>query len=71
MKEIQLETETLVKQGHKRILLVTGEHPKKSALSFIGDAISTIYSVKINGNNIRRINVNSSPMSEADFETLK
>ena len=71
LDEIKSETEFLVKQGHKRVLLVCGEHPKKSSMEFIGEAIKTIYDVNINGGNIRRINANTAPLSIADFKTLK
>lgn len=71
LAEIKSEVEYLVKQGHKRILLVAGEHPKKSELKFVGEAINTIYSVNINGGNIRRVNVNTAPMSLNNFRILK
>lgn len=69
--EIREETEFLVKQGHKRILLVAGEHPKKSSMQFIGEAVKAIYDVHINGGNIRRINVNTAPLSSESFKVLK
>ncbi|MBZ0180837.1 MAG: [FeFe] hydrogenase H-cluster radical SAM maturase HydG [Melioribacteraceae bacterium] len=69
--EIKSETEFLVKQGQKRILLVAGEHPKKSDINFIGEAINTIYNVNFNGNNIRRLNVNSAPMTVDGFKVMK
>lgn len=71
LDEIKTETEFLVKQGHKRVLLVAGEHPKKSDINFIGEAIDTVYKVNINGGNIRRLNVNSAPMTVDGFKTLK
>ncbi|MCX6170859.1 MAG: [FeFe] hydrogenase H-cluster radical SAM maturase HydG [Ignavibacteriales bacterium] len=71
LDEIRGETEFLVKQGHKRVLLVCGEHPKKSSMEFIGESIKTIYDVNINGGNIRRINANTAPLSIEDFKTLK
>jgi 2-iminoacetate synthase len=71
LEEIREETEFLVKNGHKRILLVTGEHPKKADLKFIGEAIDTIYKVKINSGNIRRLNVNTAPLSVESFKILK
>lgn len=71
LKEVREETEFLVKQGHKRILLVAGEHPKKSSMEFIGDSVRTIYDVHVNGGNIRRINVNTAPLTLDDFKILK
>lgn len=71
LDEIESEAEYLVGQGHKRVLLVAGEHPEKSALSFIGQAVERIYNVDHNGNNIRRININTAPLSIEDFKILK
>lgn len=71
IEEIKEETEFLVSQGHKRILLVCGEHPKKASMKFIGEAIKTIYDVKIKNGNIRRLNVNTAPLSIENFKTLK
>jgi len=69
--EIREETESLVKQGHKRILMVCGEHPKKSSIEYIGEAAAAVYKVQINNGNIRRLNVNAAPMSIEDFKILK
>jgi 2-iminoacetate synthase len=69
--EIGEETESLVKQGHKRILMVCGEHPKKSSIEYIGEAAAAVYKVQINNGNIRRLNVNAAPMSIEDFKILK
>lgn len=69
--EIREETKHLVKQGQKRVLLVAGEHPKESALDFIEKACKTIYDVNINGGNIRRLNINTAPLSVEDFKRLK
>lgn len=71
VEEIREEAEFLVAQGHKRVLLVAGEHPKKSSMKFIGEALGEIYKVNHNGNNIRRINVNTAPQSVENFKTLK
>lgn len=71
IEEVQDDAEFLIKQGHKRLLLVCGEHPKKANLKFVGEAIEKIYSLNINGNNIRRINANLAPLSIDDFKILK
>lgn len=71
LDEIEEETKILVGQGHKRLLLVAGEHPKKAALDFLGKAVEIIYNVKVNNGNVRRVNINSAPMSVDDFKTLK
>lgn len=71
LDEVRQETEFLVGQGHKRVLLVCGEHPKKASMDFIGESIKTIYDVRVKGGNIRRVNVNTAPLSIEDFKTLK
>jgi 2-iminoacetate synthase len=71
LDEIKEEVKFLVEQGHKRLLLVCGEHPKKVSMGFIGDAIKSVYQVNINGSNIRRINVNTAPLTVDQFKELK
>ena len=71
LDEIEGEARYLVLTGQKRILLVAGEHPKKANMEFIGEAINKIYSINIDGNNIRRLNVNTAPLSLEDFKLLK
>ncbi len=71
MDEIVEETNFLVSQGHKRVLLVAGEHPKKSNMEFVGEAVKAIYDVNIGGNNIRRININTAPQSIENFKIMK
>jgi len=71
LEEIEQEARYLILQGQKRILLVAGEHPKKANIEFIGEAIDKIYSVNLNGNNIRRLNVNTAPLSRDQFKELK
>lgn len=71
INEIIEEARYLILTGQKRLLLVAGEHPKKAAVPFLGEAISKIYELNVNGNNIRRLNVNSAPLSIEDFKELK
>jgi len=71
LNEIEEEARHLVLTGQKRILLVAGEHPKKASMDFIGEAIERVYSINISGNNIRRLNVNTAPLSLKDFKRLK
>ena len=46
LEKIAKETEALIDQGHKRVLLVSGEGLGKSALDYTIEALNTIYSVK-------------------------
>lgn len=71
LSEIEEEARCLVLQGQKRILLVAGEHPKKANTEFIGEAIERIYSINLSGNNIRRLNVNTAPLTLDQFKELK
>ena len=64
--ELAAEAEALTQQGHKRLILVYGEHPDYSA-EFIADSVRTVYRNK----NIRRVNVNAAPFSVEDFRTIK
>lgn len=70
MEEIEHETRILLRDGHKRILLICGESPRNN-IDYICDAIRHVYSVRENGQNIRRINVELAPMSVEDFTKLK
>lgn len=70
-EEIAHEVKILVEQGHKRILLVSGGAPSQSALSYVLDTIETIYATRSGPGEIRRINVNISPLDVDGFRELK
>lgn len=69
-EQIAEETAVLVDQGHKRVLLVAGEH-YPGGIGYLLDAIATIYAVKRKNGEIRRINVNVAPLDVEDFRALK
>jgi 2-iminoacetate synthase len=69
--EIRSEIEALEDQGHKRILLVAGEDPEVSNISFLEEVIGTIYDTKKGQGEIRRLNVNVAPMTVEHFRRLK
>ncbi len=71
MEEIKKEAEALINQGHKRVLLVSGEGLAKKALPYTLDALEAIYSVKNANGNIRRINVNIAALEVEDYKKLK
>src|SRR5574344_1255574 len=73
--EVEAETHVLAsKIGHKRLVVVFGEHPESSA-DYIVDCMKTIYSVHDKVRNgvgeIRRVNVNAAPMSIEDMVKLQ
>lgn len=71
LNEIENEVKLLEKEGHKRLLLVAGEDEKISNISYIEDAIKTVYCTKIGTGEIRRVNVNIAPLSIENFKVLK
>lgn len=70
LKEVEEETKALVSTGHKRLIVVYGEHPE-SGIDYMTDTINTIYSVQIRHGRIRRVNVNAAPMTIKDLKKLK
>lgn len=75
MDEIRSETRAITKVGHKRMVIVFGEH-QKSDIDYMIEAIQNVYSVKEkapysnNIGNIRRVNVNAAPMEIAKLKKL-
>lgn len=72
MDEIAQETRTLLREGHKRVLLICGESNRNNT-DYMVEAIRTTYSVKEHGGRdyVRRINVELAPMEVEDFVKLK
>lgn len=72
--DISTEVENLLLTGHKRIILVSGEHPRSGA-DYIAESMKSIYATKIlrqgRESGIRRINVNAAPMSIEDLRKIK
>ena len=68
--EIHEQVAALLAQGHKRTILVFGEHPQYSA-EFIADCAREVYSVKVGHGEIRRVNINAAPFDHAGFATIK
>ena len=69
-EEIAKETEVLIDQGHKRVLLVAGES-NPGGIRYVLDSIATIYSVKKANGEVRRVNVNVAPLDVENFRALK
>ena len=70
LDEIREETKALISIGHKRLIVVYGEHPF-SDVDYIADTIRTIYETKVGNGEIRRVNINAAPMSIEKLKTLK
>jgi 2-iminoacetate synthase len=72
MDQIAKEVQVLEREGHKRLLMLCGEHTTRSSLDYFMEAIQTAYSVKTErGGEIRRINVELAPLEVDDFKRLK
>ncbi len=56
--------------GQKRLILVYGEH-KKYSPEFIADTVKTVYGVKKDNGEIRRVNINAAPLEIEGFKTVK
>lgn len=69
-QELVAEVASLEKEGHKRLILVYGEHPKYTP-EFIASTVKTCYNVKVGKGEIRRVNINAAPMSVEGFRTVK
>lgn len=69
--EIVQEVEALERVGHKRLILVYGEHPLYSP-EFIAKTVGITYGVKSEpAGEIRRVNINAAPLSVEGFRTVR
>jgi 2-iminoacetate synthase len=69
-EEVVEEAKAIMRQGHKRIILLTGEEYKKAGLDYLEEIMDRIYHEKVFNGEIRRINVNIAPLSVEDFKRL-
>jgi 2-iminoacetate synthase len=70
MDELEEETRELEKKGHKRLILVYGEHPKYDA-HYIADTVKKVYDTKEGKGEIRRVNINAAPLDVEGFRIVK
>ncbi|MCB5270262.1 MAG: [FeFe] hydrogenase H-cluster radical SAM maturase HydG [Candidatus Cloacimonetes bacterium] len=68
--ELVEETKALVDVGHKRLIMVYGEHPMYSP-EYIAETVQTVYATKHNNGEIRRVNINAAPMDIEGFRVVK
>lgn len=69
-QEIVQQVEALEDKGHKRLILVFGEHPHYNA-EFIAETVGTVYKVKKGHGEIRRVNINAAPLDHEGFRIVK
>ncbi len=75
MEDVRAETAALAgKIGHKRLIVVYGEHPSTST-DYIAETIQTVYGVEVPTRRgvgaIRRVNVNAAPLPIEDLQVLR
>lgn len=69
--EIRHEAEILIKQGHKRLLVVAGESYPQQGFQYVIDSVASVYEAKVGNGEIRRVNVNIAPLDLDEFRLLK
>ncbi len=68
--ELIANVKALEEHGQKRLILVFGEHRTYSA-KFIAETVETVYQVKKDHGEIRRVNINAAPFDIEGFKTVK
>lgn len=68
--EIKQQVTALEDHGHKRLILVFGEHPRYDA-DFISDTVRNVYSVRSGHGEIRRVNINAAPLDIEGYKKVK
>lgn len=66
---LEEQVRALERSGHKRLILVFGEHPDYDA-EFIAQAVREVYAVHEGRGEIRRVNVNAAPLDSAGFRIV-
>ncbi|MBN2291288.1 MAG: [FeFe] hydrogenase H-cluster radical SAM maturase HydG [Pirellulales bacterium] len=70
MDDIRSQVEALENHGHKRLILVFGEHPRYTP-DYIAECVRQIYAVRVGQGEIRRVNINAAPMDHAGYAAVK
>ncbi|MBN1845722.1 MAG: [FeFe] hydrogenase H-cluster radical SAM maturase HydG [Sedimentisphaerales bacterium] len=68
--EVRRQVEALERAGHKRLILVFGEHARYHA-EYIAQTVRTVYDVKVDHGEIRRVNINAAPLEIEDYRIVK
>ena len=68
--EIDKEIEALTDEGHKRLIMVYGTHPDYTP-EYIAETVKRAYAYKKGNGEIRRVNINASPLSVEDYKPIK
>ncbi|PIE90840.1 MAG: [FeFe] hydrogenase H-cluster radical SAM maturase HydG [Acidobacteria bacterium] len=68
-EELVSQVESLEDMGHKRLILVFGEHRTYDP-GFIADTVQTVYGIKKGMGSIRRVNINAAPLDVKGFKRI-
>jgi len=68
--EIRQQVVSLENNGHKRLILVFGEHQAYDA-EFIAQSVRTVYETKAGHGEIRRVNINAAPLDHDGYAIVK
>jgi 2-iminoacetate synthase len=71
MDELREEVRILEMMGHKRLALEAGEHDGECPIDYILECIKTIYEMKFENGEIRRVNVNIAASTTENYRKLK
>ena len=71
MDEVREEVKVLQTMGHKRLALEAGEDDGECSIDYILECIKTIYGMKFENGEIRRVNVNIAATTAENYRKLK
>ncbi len=69
-QEIRNQVVALEDKGHKRLILVFGEHPMYDA-DFMAESVRAVYATTSGHGEIRRVNINAAPLDHDGYRTVK
>jgi 2-iminoacetate synthase len=69
-EELRAQVRALEDAGHKRLILVFGEHARYDA-EFMARCVREVYSVKSGRGEIRRVNINAAPLDVEGYRVMK
>jgi 2-iminoacetate synthase len=68
--QVRRQVLALEREGHKRLILVFGEHPGYDP-KFIADSVREVYATREGTGEIRRVNINAAPFDVDGFRTIR
>jgi len=71
MDEVRKEVKILEMMGHKRLAVEAGENENECPIDYITECIKTIYDMKFENGEIRRVNVNIAATTTENYRKLK